>query len=279
MTIDTDSVFDYGSDYAIALAYVIEVPQQWAKIIKERSVWAGSTRTIEFQSNYTNHLTAEGVVPLSFNLKNANYPSSYDLYVYVTDLYRINGNLCYLQDSSAAIPVPPPKYEISMDNNSIFLRPGEELTTKINIQANTDIGSIIHLFSDSNNTSGLAVDFVPSIITTSDTGTSISHMSIKALNNATIDKPYFVPVIANVSFYPNVFNLYSDELINLAALQNLSEYSNLTVTVLPPFSAVDYLSQIYTSWIVPLQGIWSFFAGIAIVLAPLFNRYRKRKHE
>lgn len=282
ITVDADSVFDYGSDYTIAIVYAAQVPQEWARFISERSAWTESVRTVESQLNYTNHLTTEnvngGVIPFSFNLEAANYPTSYTIYAYVTDLYLINGRVCYLHDSSAGIPVPPPKYEISMDNNSIFLRPGEEKTVKINIKTNTDIGSAIYLFSDISRSSGLVVGFIPNITTASDTGASISYMNIKALSNATVDKPYFVPVNANVSFYPNVFNLYSNELINLARLQNISEYSNLTVTILPPFTAADYLSQIYTSWILPLQGIWSFFAGIAIVLGPLiFKRYRKMR--
>jgi hypothetical protein len=61
---------------------------------------------------------------------------------------------------------------------------------------------------------------------------------------------------------------------------NIIESSNLTLTVLPPYTDAEKLSNFTNTWITPIQGIWTFLAGVGAVIAPLIiNLYRKKQNK
>jgi hypothetical protein len=61
---------------------------------------------------------------------------------------------------------------------------------------------------------------------------------------------------------------------------SIIESSNLTLTVLPPYTTPELLSNFTEAWITPISGIWTFIAGVGTVVAPLLlYLYRKREKE
>jgi hypothetical protein len=57
----------------------------------------------------------------------------------------------------------------------------------------------------------------------------------------------------------------------------MMEFSDLTLTILPSYTAQELLSNFTNTWITPITGIWTFLAGVAAVIALLIiNLYRKK---
>ena len=48
--------------------------------------------------------------------------------------------------------------------------------------------------------------------------------------------------------------------------------------MLPPYTMQEQLNNFVNSWITPVNGLWSFLAGIAAVITPLIIR-RKQKSQ
>lgn len=58
----------------------------------------------------------------------------------------------------------------------------------------------------------------------------------------------------------------------------MSKELDFTITILPPFSLGERVNNMYTTWISPINGIWTFLVGLAAVITPLILR-KKRKEQ
>ena len=54
--------------------------------------------------------------------------------------------------------------------------------------------------------------------------------------------------------------------------------SNLTLTVLPPYTPGELVNNFVNTWITPISGMWSFFAGVAAVLTPAIIKFYRKKN-
>ena len=61
---------------------------------------------------------------------------------------------------------------------------------------------------------------------------------------------------------------------------NVTERSNLTITLLPALTVSEHLNNIYSAWISPISGISTFLLGVGAVIVPVFIRkYNKKRNK
>jgi hypothetical protein len=84
-------------------------------------------------------------------------------------------------------------------------------------------------------------------------------------------------VIANISFPTSITNRGGETFSNNRSV-SIVESSNLTLTVLPPYTTQEHLTNFTNAWITPVSGIWTFLAGVGAVVAPvIIALYRKKR--
>ena len=199
----------------------------------------------------------------------------------------------------------------SQSNKPLELRPGEEKDIEILVKGNTDLQSSALLFTNysnliipninkdsnipspsscyaesrniynncSNNKADLKISFTPNLTSIMPRGFGTSTMHIKALDNIDQKEPYSItiPIITNISFPTTIANRAGD-LFNNSKSVSLLQISDLTFTILPPYTAQEEFNKFISGWINPISGLWTFLAGVAVVLTPLIIRiYNKKK--
>jgi hypothetical protein len=145
--------------------------------------------------------------------------------------------------------------------------PSEAVLTDFNTNTNN---------SNNNSDSAIGLNFIPNTVSIppSTAGTSVLH--IKALGNSKTVS-YTLPIIANISFPTKITNRGGEVFSNSKSV-SLTQTSNLTLTVLPPYCTQELLSNFVNSWITPITGVWTFLAGVGAVIAPLIiTIFRKRQ--
>jgi hypothetical protein len=137
------------------------------------------------------------------------------------------------------------------------LRPGEEKNVQLQIQGNADLQSDAILGATSDyGKNNVQLQFFPS-----------NKTSIPASGSGT----YSLLLKANNR---------GGETFNNNKSVSIVESSNLTLTVLPPYTTPELLTNFTETWITPISGIWTFIAGVGTVVAPLLlYLYRKRKRK
>jgi hypothetical protein len=148
---------------------------------------------------------------------------------------------------------------------------------ELQIKGNTDPQSEASLSVGNNyNATEFNVNHIPSKASIPASGTGSSALNIKALDSVK-PKSYTFPIVANISFPTSITNRGGETLSNNRSV-NIIESSNLSLTVLPPYTDAEKLNNFTTTWITPVQGIWTFLAGVGAVIAPvIITLYRKRK--
>jgi hypothetical protein len=48
---------------------------------------------------------------------------------------------------------------------------------------------------------------------------------------------------------------------------------------MPTYTAEETLHNFVNSWVTPISGMWSFLAGVAVVIGPLIIRRRQKKQK
>ena len=104
----------------------------WTSEIYERSGFHSEAASRLLTSSSLN--ISGNAVPFFIDLKDLNYPVTYDLVFAVSNYETIGAP----QDYTTWIRVPPPKLSISFSDNPVNLRPGG--TSTINILLNSSLG-------------------------------------------------------------------------------------------------------------------------------------------
>jgi hypothetical protein len=281
MALDINSVHDTGTDYRMILKrdnIEDEVKESyWNKEIHEISAY--NKYGIINTSQYENNLSSSNRIPLSFDLKTINYPESYKLIFFIINYYVYNHQLCRIIDTTNWILAPPPEFNISFSPYSIELRPGEDKNIGIFIKGNSNIESELKLDIDHTYDNIVRSSFFPpetTIPASGEEGTSTLNIKIPA--NASVNEiiPLSIPVYANISFPNLISNRGGDVFFNNKTV-SLSEFSSLSVSVLPPYTIQEHLNNIVNSWINPLSSLWTFLAGIGAVIVPLIIKFYSKK--
>jgi hypothetical protein len=283
MALDINSVHDTGTDYRMILKrdnIEGEVKESyWNKEIQEISAY--NKYAIINISQYENNLSNSNRIPLSFDLKTINYPESYKLIFFITNYYVYNHQLCRLIDTTNWVLAPPPEFNISFSPHSIDLRPGEDKNIGLSIKGNSNIESKLKFDIDQTYDNIVRSSFFPpetTIPASGEEGTSTLNIKIPA--NASVNElmPLSIPVYTNISFPNLISNRGGDVFFNNKTV-SLSEFSSLSVSVLPPYTIQERLNNIVNSWISPLSSLWTFLAGIGAVIVPLIIKFYSKKNK
>lgn len=280
MAIDVaSSVNDQGTGYRVKISRIPHnVPTgTWTKQILEVSAH-DKTRVLEEDRNYTSFYDKSGqqqpYIMFSFDLAKINYPQQYKVLFYITDYFVLRHIFCRLVDTTNWIIIPPPEFTLSTNPNAVVLRPGEEKDVGVVVKGNTNLPSQVFLNATNNNGRSIELNFIPDKTSIPPLSTGTSTLHIRVLKNANATS-YTLPISANISFPTTIRNKFGENFSNSRS-ESLLQLSNLTLTVQPPYTIQEQLNNFVNSWITPVNGLWSFLAGVAAVVTPLVIR-RKQK--
>ena len=173
----------------------------------------------------------------------------------------------------------PSEYNLSITPNPLELRPGDEKNLQVTIKSLTNLNSHAVIYAKQFNP--LSITFTPNTTRITPLGWATSTLHIK-VPESFISQPFTLPIMANFTIedtlssnnsrithlnYPNsIYNIVNKEL-------------DFTITILPPLSLGERISNIYSTWISPINGIWTFLAGLAAVITPLILRKKRKEHK
>jgi hypothetical protein len=279
MIIDIKSVFDMGPDYRLERFWSSQEPydyRTWYKSSFELSSNGNSTLiSNSIDNNFIDYpklnIGKNGYsIPFEFDLGLLNYPEQYNVNVLFEEGYRvkiINGTdiNCNRADVSQWLPVPPPKLSMFLSSNSLDLRPGETKNIILKINNNANLNSKLVL-SDSS-FQNLAVEFFPNPIFVSPFSNATSIVKITA---PSYNKTDTIPVRINsdIEFPQNITIIGTNTTINNISDAKIKMVRDFTVNLLPPYRFEENLSNFVNNVITPLNSIWTFIAGVGVVLSP-----------
>jgi hypothetical protein len=225
----------------------------------------------------------------SVDLSKINFPKQYRAVFYIVNYFVLKHHMCRLVDTTPWVIIPPPQFTISTitPSNPLELRPGEERNIEVTIKGNTHLPSEAFLtptyYSNNNNNISyskkvIQASFTPNTTSIIPYGSGTSTLRVKALDNTSESNPYAVtiPVSVNISF-PTTITNRAGEIFNNSKSENILQTSNLTLTILPPYTLGENFNKFVSTWVTPVSGMWTFLAGVAAVLGPLIIRIYKKK--
>jgi hypothetical protein len=263
----------YGTpDYVLGIEWNVQ-NDTWTKILEEESP-LGNIKVLNQKYNYTVPIGKQ-YIDFSFDLRPLNYPNLYDILFYENDFYVKNGYFCRMIDMASRVYVPPPEFSITALPSTIILRPGDETNMELQLKSNISIKSQVSL--SVNRSNDIQTSIVPRELFLPPNGISTPTLIIKASEGAK-PHPYTLPIIANFSI-PTEANSITTTVANTLTTQTASgsntaftvQVSNLTLTVQPRYTIPEQLNNFVTSWITPITGLWSFLAGVGVVIAPMVS--------
>jgi hypothetical protein len=278
MAIDIDSVHDVGTDYRVIFS---RIPHNvwtgnWTRQVQEVSAY-DNTRILE-EYNHTGFFdkTDPSHILFSFDLSNANSPKQYKAVFYATGYYVKNHLFCTLIDTTNWVIIPPPDFRMAAESSSLLLRPGEEKNVRLDLRGDSDLESEAIITPHNSYTKDIDVSVSPDKTSISPSTPGSSTLHIKALDGA-VAKPYTFPVSANISFPTSITNRGGETFSNNRSV-SITETSNVTLTVLPPYTFQQHLANFTKDWVTPVSGLWTFLAGVGVVVAPwILGMYRKKR--
>jgi hypothetical protein len=279
MAIGIESAYDIqGSDYHARNVWNVYYDKNWAKIVEEMSPTINETKVSDIEDNYAGFFKREKkYIDLSLDLSSVTYPDRYSLLFYTQYIFIKDGRLCALSDISSHVSIPPPEFTISTSPNNIDLRPGEDKTIRLQIKSDTNTKSEVYF--STNQTDDIKLSLSPEKTSISPYGLATSRLHIKVSDNAQPFE-YILPLSANMSIptKSKIRGNVIDDITRNSVSANITENSNLTLTVLPPLRPDEHLNNFVNAWITPVSGMWSFLAGVAVIVGPLVIRlYAKKK--
>jgi hypothetical protein len=207
-------------------------------------------------------------------------PQRFKAVFYITDYFVKEHRFCTLVDTTNWVIIPPPEFKISANPSSVVLRPGEEKNVQLQIQGNADLQSDAILGATSDyGKNNVQLQFFPSNKTSIPASGSGTYSLLLKANATAEPRTYTFPITANISFPTSITNRGGETFNNNKSV-SIVESSNLTLTVLPPYTTPELLTNFTETWITPISGIWIFIAGVGTVVVPLLlYLYRKRKRK
>jgi hypothetical protein len=272
--IDIKSTYDASSsDFAYMFTLMKEGPLFQ---LSEYDQYNDRLRYIEKEIvNDTKFKMNANYASFSLDLQKINSPKEYRLNFVVQDTFMNNGKFCKLLDITDYFPVPSPKYNISLSEDTLFLKPGEvkEIEMKIDTDGKFKSRSETSFpkVKDINITiSPVSIDILPNSLST-------SLIEVKPSLEAD-PRPYTFTIISEI--YPNE-PLYSgfQELIGRTPHKITEVETSLTVVVQEPLGIIDYISNILTVWGAPIKETFALITTIggAGITGWFLNKFRKNK--
>jgi hypothetical protein len=281
MAIDIVSVLNKEIDYTMELSSHTESDSLiWTQNIYEISL-SGNKKLV-----YTNTFDAfpyndKNYVVFSLDLKLIGNPNKYKLLSHIIDTYSVNGEHCRMVDTSNWSLIPTPEFNIVPDTTKIEMSPPEEKNIHVYINTNSDLKSEAVLGVNYTNEEGkkeVNMSFVDKNITIYPFTNNSATLKIAALEDK-LEKPKEIPIniFANISF-PQTITTRGDEIYYSNKTISMSEYSDLTLRLLPPlkFSFEEKFTEFWNIY----GGLLSLIGGgfIAGISGIVIEKLRKKNN-
>jgi hypothetical protein len=267
MLVDSDFNKETGYD---GIDYKIEISwdnhtKTWNRVFQQWSP-TGEQRTLDMKHNFTGFFEKQGnYILLTADLHTMFYPNKYKVIFYAES----NKDSYSITDFSKWVAIPPPELAISTSPSSVVLRQGEKTTIEVQIKATKGFEPIVHLFT-TNQSAGLKPSFKFDTLHIPSYGIATTPLTITTSRNATV-YPYTLLIFANSTFPDEEFN--NIVLPPSVKSQNINSTSSLAVTILPPLTWQEQISDFWNKLGSPV----TFVYGIIAVTVPLIlNEIRKK---
>lgn len=150
-----------------------------------------------------------------------------------------DGMYCNLIDITDYFPVPPPHFNISTSENSIFLKPGQEKTIELRIESDANFLSTAYLSPTPTNK--IETKITPNILSIPPNGISTSLVNIKDLENATIH-PYTLSISSSI-YLNETLSAGFKKLQGNMPHAILNSILDITLVVQEPLTIFDYINN------------------------------------
>jgi hypothetical protein len=214
---------------------------------------------------------------LSLPLKYLNYPERYNANIVLEDM---SDQYCRVADITNWALFPAPKFNTTVSPTSLILRPEEQGTVELKVKSDASRDSIVNL--DAQNVPNLMTTFTPQNFSLPSFSESASRLTVKAPPQDHV-RPgsYQLSINQTISFAPTIVDVteYSAQVERTRPTSlSTNRIIPITVTLLPPLTTEERLSNFVDAWITPIGALWTFLVGAAAVISPLLLRvYKQRK--
>ena len=280
--VDVKSAYDSKTtDYGSGIIWNSS-KNNWTKELTEYSATGDEWRYLERTPNQTGFFEEGGkYVSLSLDLKSIGSPKEYKIIFQAADKFAKNNSSCEFLDVTDFFPVPPPQYNITVSQNSLFLRKGQQDTLELQMKSDAGFNSYSNL--SWNKLQGLDVELSPTELSLPPNGITTSLIRIKALDSAAVG-PYTLSITSSIEPKENLSS-GSAELEGVVHHEVEHVTIPITVVVEEPLGILDYVNSALSAWGAPIKEFFAIVAtiGSAGVFGWLVNRFRqkrkKEKHE
>ena len=300
MAIDIVSVLNKGIDYIMELSSPTEFDNPvWTQNLYEISAF-GNKKLIYTKLFDTFPYNDKNFVEFSIDLKSIGNPDKYKLLFYIIDIYPVNGEYCRIVDTSNWSLVPPPEFSIIPATSNVVMRPHEEKNIIININTNSVLESkailgVNYTNNDDEEREGqqekdkkVNINFISNETTISPytNNSAILHIVTPKEENNQLNRngeseQIPIKIFANISFPQTITNRGGDTYYNNKTI-SMMEFSDLTLTVLPPLTFSEQLEN-FTKSIQPIGQLWGVLTtiglGISGFIAFIFKRRKDKKQQ
>jgi len=300
MAIDIVSVLNKGIDYIMELSSPTESDNPvWTQNLYEISAY-GNKKLIYTKPFDSFPYNDKNFVEFSIDLKSIGNPDKYKLLFYIIDIYPVNDEYCRIIDTSNWSLVPPPEFSIVPATSNVVMRPHEEKNIMVNINTNSVLESkavlgVNYTNNDDEEREGqqekdkkVNINFISNETTISPytNNSAILHIVTPKEENNQLNRngeseQIPIKIFANISFPQTITNRGGDTYYNNKTI-SMMEFSDLTLTVLPPLTFSEQLEN-FTKSIQPIGQLWGVLTtiglGISGFIAFIFKRRKDKKQQ
>jgi hypothetical protein len=286
MAIDIVSVLNRGIDYTMELSSHTESDNLvWTQNDYEISAF-GNKKLINNKTFDAFPYNDKNFVVFALDLKSIGNPDRYKLLSYIVDTYSINGEDYRIVDTSSWTLIPPPEFNIIPSTSNIVMRPPQEKNIIVNLNTNSDLETNatlgINYTSDDEGEEekDVNIKFLSNNITISPFTNNSAILNIITLNDEQLKtKEIPIKIRANISFPPSLTNRGGETYYNNKTISIL-EYSDLTLTILPPLPLSETIKNWLNDYFNPLTGAWTTITTIGTgILGWKIWKGRKEKED
>lgn len=266
MSIAVQSPYDTeGTDYNIRYVWDA-LSNTWTRTVLEESP-NGIFKTLNATDVHPDFsLKNLSYIDLPLDLGELNYPDHYSLLFYASDIFIKGGRECRLADITNRVYVPPPEFTLSVSPSSLNLRPGQDANILVEAKTNTNVKSQASLFTNHTDeiNDKIKISFAGDKLSIPSSGEATSGLNVKTLDNAKPNSTYVLPIYANMSISTKAIPRITGESVENSAPQIIPQRSNLTITLLPSLTILDYFSSALKD-ISQIKGLVELIAAIASI--------------
>jgi hypothetical protein len=246
----------------------------WSKLISEWSL-DGKIKKLLYNVTQSKGFIEEekGYVTLPVDLGSLNLPNQFYMTVGTEETFLKDGQYCFLNDRTDLVSSPPPEYSILLSPASLTnMRPGDEKNVEVQVKSNSTLPFDLTLAGLEKD---LELTFNPNKTAGVPGGITTSNLHIKVQPNATVEKQHTFPIDANIHLRPT-FNPTN------ASVANITKISDFTITISPPLTIQQQISEAWNGFGSALNGFIGLMAaiiGVSGIIGGFFLRKLKKEKD